>query len=61
MQSCRRFCAEAKYRQTLVAQRVAVSVEEATVLEEIGQLALKGLTQLALAFQRSGTRQRGYC
>jgi adenylate cyclase len=36
--------------QILVAQRVAVAVEETTVLEEVGALALKGLTQPVVAF-----------
>ena len=45
-----RLCAEAKDGQILVAQRVAVAVEETTVLEEIGALALKGLTQPVVAF-----------
>ncbi len=33
-----------------MAQRVAVAVEESTTLEEVGELALKGLTQPAVAF-----------
>jgi class 3 adenylate cyclase len=45
-----RLCADAKDGQILVAQRVAVAVEETTVLEEIGALAVKGLTQPVLGF-----------
>jgi adenylate cyclase len=45
-----RLCAEAKDGQILVAQRVAVAVEAATVLEEMGAVALKGLTQPVLAY-----------
>jgi class 3 adenylate cyclase len=45
-----RLCAEAKDGQILVAQRVAVAVEDTVVLEEIGSLALKGLTQPVVAF-----------
>jgi len=45
-----RLCAEAKDGQILVAQRVAVAVEEATALEELGELNLKELTQPVLAY-----------
>jgi class 3 adenylate cyclase len=45
-----RLCAEAKDGQILVAQRVAVSVEATTSLEEVGELTLKGLTQPVLAY-----------
>ena len=45
-----RLCAEAKDRQILIAQRVAVAVEEATALEEVGELNLQGLTQPVVAF-----------
>jgi adenylate cyclase len=45
-----RLCAEAKDGQILLGQRVAVAVEGATTLEEIGPLALKGLTQPVVAF-----------
>jgi adenylate cyclase len=45
-----RLCAAAKDGQILVAQRVAVAVEETTVLEEIGALAVKGLTQPVVAY-----------
>ena len=45
-----RLCAEAKDGQVLVAQRVAVAVEAATVLEEMGAVALKGLTQPVVAY-----------
>jgi class 3 adenylate cyclase len=45
-----RLCAEAKDGQILIAQRVAVAVEKMTPLEEIGELALKGLTQPVVAY-----------
>ena len=45
-----RLCAEAKDGQILVAQRVAVSVEATTPLEEVGELTLKGLTQPIVAY-----------
>ena len=45
-----RLCAEAKDGQIIVAQRVAVAVEETTQLEEVGELTLKGLSQPAVAF-----------
>src|SRR6185437_14547088 len=45
-----RLCAEAKDGQILVAQRVAIAVEETTPLEDLGALALKGLTQPVVAF-----------
>jgi adenylate cyclase len=45
-----RLCAEAKDGQILVAQRVAIEVEKITPLEEIGALALKGLTQPVVAY-----------
>ena len=34
----------------MVAQRVAIEVEKITTLEEIGALALKGLTQPVVAY-----------
>ena len=48
MQSCRAPLLGGK-GQILVAQRVAVAVEETTGLEDIGALALKGLTQPIVA------------
>jgi class 3 adenylate cyclase/putative methionine-R-sulfoxide reductase with GAF domain len=45
-----RLCAEAKDRQILIAQLVAVAVEETTPLEEVGELTLKGLTQPVVAY-----------
>ncbi len=45
-----RLCAEAKDGQILVAQRVAIEVEKIATLEEIGALALKGLTQPVVAY-----------
>jgi adenylate cyclase len=51
-----RLCAAATDGQILVAQRVAV--EETTVLEEMGALALKGAARAGV--QRAGTGRRGY-
>jgi len=45
-----RLCAEAKDGQILVAQRVAVAVEETVPLEEVGELTVKGLTQPVVAY-----------
>jgi class 3 adenylate cyclase len=45
-----RLCAEAKDGQILIAQLVAVAVEETTPLEEVGELTLKGLTQPVMAY-----------
>lgn len=45
-----RLCAEAKNGQILLAQRVAVAVEEIALLEEIGPFSLKGLTRPIVAF-----------
>jgi class 3 adenylate cyclase len=45
-----RLCAEAKDGQILLAQRVAVAVEETTPLEEVGEVTLKGLTQPVVAY-----------
>ena len=45
-----RLCAESKDGQILLAQRVAVAVEETTPLDEIGELTLKGLTQPVVAY-----------
>jgi len=45
-----RLCAEAKDGQILLSQRVAMGVEQGVSLEEVGALALKGLTQPIVAF-----------
>ena len=45
-----RLCAEAKDGQILLAQRVAVAVEERVPLEEVGELTVKGLTQPVVAY-----------
>jgi len=45
-----RLCDEAKDGQILVGQRVATAVEDSTRLEEIGDLALKGLSQAVAVF-----------
>jgi adenylate cyclase len=45
-----RLCAEAQDGQILLSQRVAIAVEQGISLEEVGALALKGLTQPIVAF-----------
>jgi class 3 adenylate cyclase len=45
-----RLCGEAQDGQILLARRVAVAVEDGFVLEELGSLTLKGLTQPVAAF-----------
>jgi len=45
-----RLCGEAKDGQILLSQRVAAAVEKIATIEEVGALALKGLTQPVLAF-----------
>ncbi len=45
-----RLCDEAKDGQILIGQRVATAVEDSTRLEEIGDLALKGLSQAVAVF-----------
>jgi class 3 adenylate cyclase len=45
-----RLCAEAKDGQILVSARVATAVEEHAELQEIGDLALKGLSQAVAVF-----------
>jgi adenylate cyclase len=45
-----RLCAEAKDGQILIAGRVAAAVERIIALEDLGSLALKGLTQPVSAF-----------
>jgi adenylate cyclase len=45
-----RLCAEARDSQILIAGRVAAAVEKVIALEDLGSLALKGLTQPVSAF-----------
>ena len=45
-----RLCGEAKDGQILVSARVATAVEDSATLEEIGDLALKGLSQAVAVF-----------
>jgi adenylate cyclase len=45
-----RLCAEAKDGQILISGRVAAAVEKAAPLEDLGSLALKGLSQPVSAF-----------
>jgi len=45
-----RLCAEAKDGQILIAGRVAAAVEKIIALDDLGSLALKGLTQPVSAF-----------
>ena len=45
-----RLCAEAKDRQILLIQRVNVALKASVATEQLGPLALKGLTQSVLAY-----------
>ena len=45
-----RLCAEAQDGQILVARHAAVAVEDTVKLEEIGDLALKGLSQAVAVY-----------
>jgi class 3 adenylate cyclase/prephenate dehydratase len=45
-----RLCAEAKDRQILLSQRVNVALKGSVVTEQVGALALKGLTQPVVAY-----------
>src|SRR5436190_17374306 len=45
-----RLCAEAKDGQILVSQRIAAAAEGIAALEEIGDLALKGLSQAVAVY-----------
>jgi len=45
-----RLCDEAKDGQILISRRVAVAVEEDAKLEEIGEVALKGLSQAVAVY-----------
>src|SRR4029450_13826693 len=45
-----RLCAEAKDGQILISGRVAAAVEKAVALEDLGSLALKGLSQPVSSF-----------
>lgn len=45
-----RLCAEAKHAQILLSGRVAAAVRGTTVLEELGSVALKGITQPVTVF-----------
>jgi class 3 adenylate cyclase len=45
-----RLCAEARDGQILVSQRIAAAVENVVALEEVGSLALKGLSRPVAVF-----------
>ena len=45
-----RLCDEAKDGQILISRRVALAVEEDAKLEEIGEVALKGLSQAVAVY-----------
>ena len=51
-----RLCAAAQDGQTLVSGRIAAAVEDTVRLEEIGDLALKGLTQAVAVYNVAGTQ-----
>ena len=48
-----RLCGEAKDGQILISRRVATAVEDSARLEEIGDLALKGLSQAVAVYNVS--------
>ena len=48
-----RLCAEAKDGQILLSQRVNVALKGSVVTEQVGALALKGLTQPVVAYNVS--------
>ena len=45
-----RLCGEAKDGQILISQRVAIAIKDTASLEEIGDLALKGLSQVVAVY-----------
>ena len=45
-----RLCGEARDGQILLSKRVATAVEGAVILEEVGNLALKGLSQAVAVY-----------
>ena len=45
-----RLCAEAKDGQILISQRIAAAADSIAPLEEIGDLALKGLSQAVAVY-----------
>jgi adenylate cyclase len=49
-----RLCAEARNGQILLSKRVATAVEGGVTLEEIGSLALKGLSQAVAVYNVAG-------
>jgi len=49
-----RLCGEARDGQILLSKRVATAVEAAVTLEEIGNLALKGLSQAVAVYNVAG-------
>jgi adenylate cyclase len=51
-----RLCAEAQDGQILISKRVAAAVGDIAMLEEIGNLALKGLSQAVAVYNVTGER-----
>ena len=49
-----RLCGEARDGQILLSKRVATAVEGAVILEEVGNLALKGLSQAVAVYNVAG-------
>ena len=49
-----RLCAEAQDGQILLSKRVAAAVEGIVILEEVGNLALKGLSQAIAVYNVVG-------
>ena len=52
-----RLCAEALDGQILITRRVATAVEHVVRLEEIGSLALKGLSQAVAVYNIAGAAE----
>jgi adenylate cyclase len=50
-----RLCAGAKNRQILVSSRIAEAVEAVVMLEDLGELELRGLRRPVAAFNVQGT------
>jgi hypothetical protein len=49
-----RLCDAARDGQVFISQRVAASVDQTASIEEIGELALKGLTRPGIVYQVVG-------
>jgi class 3 adenylate cyclase len=56
-----RLCAEAKDGQILLSQRVNVALKGSVATEQVGALALKGLTQPVVAYNALTAGQPALC